>query len=68
MESRQLERLGAGLMVPSNDYGRLGSKLRAVVADRSFARAAEHFAGRYRDLNADAQGAMLYEDLADLMG
>ena len=60
---RRLELVGAGLMAPLREPGRLPEKLRAVISDRAFARAAERFAARYADSIAAQQTASMLADL-----
>jgi UDP:flavonoid glycosyltransferase YjiC (YdhE family) len=45
--ARRLELLGAGLSAPMRRPGNLAAKLRAVLMQRNFRRAAESFAARY---------------------
>lgn len=44
---RRLEILGAGLSAPRRNTGDVVAKLRAVLSQRSYRRAAERFAGKY---------------------
>ena len=67
MVGRRLELTGAGLMAPTENPGDLAAKLRAVLHDRAFSRAAERFAERYRSQTAELQVATMLADIDRLL-
>ena len=63
MTARRLELLGAGLAAPLANPGDVPAKIRAIVGDRSFRRAAVRFADRYRDQPAPDKLDSMVADL-----
>tara|TARA_R110002096_G_scaffold152214_1_gene315197 strand:+ start:478 stop:1671 length:1194 start_codon:yes stop_codon:yes gene_type:complete len=63
MVGRRLELTGGGLMARWHQPARLPDKLRTVISDRAFRRAAEQFATRYRSASALQQCERMLADL-----
>jgi len=67
MVGRRLELIGAGLMAPLFKPGDVAAKLRAVLSDRAFTRAARRFAGRYAGADPSQQVKIMLADVDDLL-
>ena len=60
---RRLEILGAGLSAPRRNTGDLVAKLRAVLTQRTYRRAAERFAGKYAGGDESTHAAEMWRRL-----
>jgi hypothetical protein len=68
LTGRRLELLGAGLAAPLNNPGDVKAKLRAVLNDAQFARAARKFASKYSDSNPNQQLDIMLREIDELAG
>jgi len=63
LTGRRLELLGAGLAAPQAQPGDIPAKLRALLSDGQYTRAAVRFADKYRRVSAAAQTAAMLDDV-----
>jgi len=68
LTGRRLELLGAGLAAPLLRPGDITAKLRAVLNDKQYARAAQKFAVKYRDVRFEDELEVMLRELDQAVG